>query len=362
MCLPTVFWTELAAAVSPGSLAPRVRLATVGGSAMPPDHVEAWLSAARSETVLINGYGPTETTVCASWKVVRAAPRESRIAIGQALPGATVYVLDPRMQPVPPGIPGEIFIGGRGVARGYAGRPDLTAERFLPDPFSHESGARLYRTGDRGRYRSSGDLELLGRMDNEIKVRGYRVNPEELERVLCALPAVVEAAAVPISRQDDTALIAFVTTAPGVLFDRADLLRHAREHLPEYMLPEHVFEVPALPRTAAGKIDRQALKSLEVPEPTTPSATPPATSAEILIAAIWCECLGIAPSSSDNFFSLGGHSLLALRVVARIAAAVNVDVPLRVVFERPTVAGLAQYVEAMQWVGQAGAPARIGPS
>jgi amino acid adenylation domain-containing protein len=365
MCLPTVLWTELAAAVAPGQLPSSVRLVTVGGSAMPADRVVAWFDAAAPGSILINGYGPTETTVCASWAVVPVPKRSGsvqRIAIGRPLPCAAVYVLDTRMQLAPPGVPGEIFIGGCGVARGYASRPDLTAERFVPDPFSRVPGHRLYRTGDRGRYRHDGELEFLGRLDNEIKVRGYRVSPEELEHALIAHPDVADAAAVAPDGHPDNALIAYVQPAPGRSLDRESVLRHLRGRLPDYLVPAHVVAVPELPRTAHGKIDRRALQSIEPPRPATAAGTAVFTPTERAVADIWRELLGVAPSATDNFFALGGHSLLALRVVARIAAVLGMNVPLRVLFERPSVAGLAQYIEAMQWLARTNDAAGTEPA
>jgi hypothetical protein len=270
------------------------------------------------------------------------------VPIGQPIAGARAYVLDQHLQPVPVGVPGELFVGGTGVARGYRGLPGLTAERFLPDPFAGEAGHRMYRTGDRVRWRADGQLEFLGRRDQQVKIRGFRVEPEEVEVVLNRHPALRAAAvAVREDRRGDRRLVAYVVEAPGRTATAEELQTYLRRTLPEHMVPAAVVRLSELPLTANGKVDRRALPAPDGLDGSAPEFVPPRNPVEELLAAIWSELLrrervGV----HDNFFALGGHSLLATQVVSRVRRALEVDLPVRALFEAPTVAGLAERVAA----------------
>jgi acyl-coenzyme A synthetase/AMP-(fatty) acid ligase len=262
------------------------------------------------------------------------------VPIGTPIANTRVYVLDQHLSPVPMGVPGELYIGGDGLARGYLGRSGPTAERFLPDPFGPERGSRMYRTGDRVRWLAEGALEFLGRLDEQVKVRGYRVEPAEVEAALAGHPAVREAAVV--AREGpggEKHLIAYVV-GPALT---GELSRFLQRRLPDYMVPAAFVVLEALPLNPSGKVDRAALPAVE-PVSEVAYVTPD-TSEEAAVAAIWAEVLGVSRVGlHDNFFALGGHSLLATQIIARIRTKLAVDLPLRLLFERPTVSGLVEAV------------------
>ncbi|HEX7242084.1 MAG TPA: condensation domain-containing protein, partial [Longimicrobiaceae bacterium] len=309
---------------------------------------------------LVNNYGPTENTVVATSGEVAPGGTARAPGIGRAVAGVRAYVLDGALEPAPAGVPGELYLGGAGVARGYLGDPAATAAKFVPDPFSPEPGARLYRTGDRARRASDGALDFLGRTDAQVKVRGFRVEPGEVEAVLLRHPGVREAAVV--ARRDapgGTRLAAYVVPADGG--PSADALRaHARGLLPEYMVPSAWVFLPSLPLTPSGKTDRRAL-----PAPVyeaAPASPAPRTPAEDLLAGIWGEVLGLGGvGTRDDFFALGGHSLLATQVVSRVRRAFGVELPLRALFEAPTVEALARRVEAARADGSGVAAPPVTP-
>jgi len=302
---------------------------------------------------LRNQYGPSETHVAtehiltgdpASWPVLPA--------IGRPIANTHAYllgVLDGALRPVPVGTPGELLLGGQGLARGYVGRPDWTAERFVPDGVSSESGARLYRTGDLTRLRPDGQIEFLGRIDHQVKIRGFRVEPEEIEAALQAHPAVRESAVVAVEIAGGVRLVAFVVSDQP---DLASELRHFLGHtLPAYMIPAAFVSLAALPQTRSGKADRRALAKLAPemasgPSDALPHGVAPRGPIEEAVAAIWREVLHSgAVSVHDSFFDLGGHSLLATQVISRVRSAFGIDLPLARLFEAPTVAGLARQIE-----------------
>ncbi|HVH11782.1 MAG TPA: amino acid adenylation domain-containing protein, partial [Longimicrobium sp.] len=288
--------------------------------------------------------------------VDRLAADAVSIPIGRPIANSTAYVLGAGGTSLPVGLPGELCVGGDGVARGYLGRPALTAERFVPDPFSATPGARLYRTGDRARWRADGTLEYLGRLDGQVKLRGFRIETGEIETALRAIPGVAECAV--LVREDapgDRRLVAYVA---GV--DDADALRaHLRHSLPEYMVPSAFVLLERMPLTPNGKLDRRALPE---PEVTAGEHVAPRTPVEEVLAGIWAEVLRLDRVGADaNFFALGGHSLLATRVVSRVRAAFGVEPTLRALFEAPTLAELARVVEGMRG-GEAHAPAPILPA
>ena len=294
--------------------------------------------------MLTNLYGPTEAAVDVScWTCPRDGAADV-VPIGGPVWNTALYVLDATLRPVPVGVPGELYIGGVQVARGYLDRPGLTAERFLPDPFSVEGGARLYRTGDRARWReeSAGAvLEYLGRLDFQVKVRGFRIELGEIEAVLRQHESV--AACVVVARADagETRLVAYIVGEA-----EAEVLRaHVRRSLPEYMLPAAFVSLDALPLTANGKQDRKSL-----PAPDLASAgekyVAPRTPVEEVLAEIWAEVLRLERVGvHDNFFDLGGHSLLIMRLLARIHATFDLEFSIRTVFSMPTLEALAGEIE-----------------
>ncbi|RKI64410.1 amino acid adenylation domain-containing protein [Corallococcus sp. AB049A] len=312
-------------------------LILVGGEAL--DEVMWQRLATTRRTRAFNAYGPTECTVDATvWDI--PATSHALPVIGRPLDNLRAYVLDERQELVPFGLPGELCFAGEGVARGYLGRPHLTAERFMPDPFSTEPGARLYRTGDKARWREDGTLEFMGRLDFQVKLRGHRIEPGEIETLLRAQPGVRDAVA--LVREDvpgDARLVAYVT--PEV--DTAPLHEHLRGHLPDYMVPAAVLALPVLPLTPNGKVDRKALPAPDASRLPARSSEPPATPAEARLASIWEELLRVPRvGRHDNFFELGGHSILATQVVARVRAHFGVELRVRTLFEAPTVAALAR--------------------
>ncbi|MBW3571047.1 MAG: amino acid adenylation domain-containing protein [Gemmatimonadetes bacterium] len=317
-----------------------LRQVLFGGEAAAPDAVRR----AREHARVIHLYGPTENTTYSTFHVVNSVPaRAPSVPIGRAVANSRAYVLDRRMNPVPAGVPGELYVGGHGLARGYVGRPALTAERFVPDPFGGP-GSRLYRTGDLARWLPEGVLEFHGRADEQVKVRGFRVEPGEIEAALRAEPDVREA--VVVARADDAgerALAAYVVPRAGQAIDAARLRARLAERLPAYMVPAFVVPLDALPLAPGGKVDRRAL-----PDPTSasvheqPEFVPPATPEEEAIAAAWRDVLGVARvGATDGFFALGGHSLRAVRIINRIDEALGVRLPVSALFDTPTVRGLA---------------------
>jgi len=323
-----------------------VRQLLAGGDVLSAPHVRRAL-AELPEMALINCYGPTENTTITCFHRIGAAPRAgASIPVGRSIANTYVRVLDRGLQPAPVGVPGELYAGGAGLALGYLNQPELTAEKFVADPFV--AGARLYRTGDRVRWRADGTLEFLGRVDTQIKIRGFRVEPGEVEAVLRAWPGVREAAAV--VREDvagDRRLVAYV--AGEVAAD--ELRKYLRGRLPEHMLPGAIVRLDALPLTTNGKLDRKAL-----PAPERASAeeryVAPRNPVEEVLAGIWAEVLRLERVGvTESFFELGGHSLLATRVVSRVREVFSVELPLRVLFEGPTVAELAGRVEEMRRAG-----------
>ena len=313
--------------------------ALVGGEALPQDLADQLLARG---VELWNMYGPTETTV---WSTcARITDTRKGITIGKPIANTTVRILDSRRHLCPVGVPGELCIGGEGVALGYWNRPDLTAERFIPDPFAVASegagAARLYRTGDRARWRSDGTLEHLGRLDDQIKLRGFRIEAGEIEAGIAQHPAVREVAV--IAREDapgDKRLVAYLVVEDPPA-DLAEQLRAlVRAASPEYMVPARFVTLEALPRTPNGKLDRKALP-----------AVAPRTPSEEMVLGMFRDVLDRSDFGVfDNFFDLGGHSLMAARLMAKLRTASGLDLPLRHLFERPTVAALAEAIDALTW-------------
>ncbi|MGH7586663.1 MAG: amino acid adenylation domain-containing protein, partial [Gemmatimonadales bacterium] len=314
----------------------------VGGSAIDAKWIAACLRQGPPQR-LVHVYGPTESTTFASWHVIEGVPEGGgAIPIGTPLANTQLYVLGRDLNPLPAGVAGEIYIGGDGLARGYLNRPELTAEKFVRDPFGGRRGGRLYRTGDRGRRRGDGALEFLGRVDDQVKIRGFRVEVGEIEAVLRTHPGVAEA--VVVAREDAPGtrrLVAYVVPGPGEVAI-AELRRYLDSQLPDYMVPAAFVLREALPLTPNGKVDRTALAGPG--ERLTPDEAyvAPSHPVEQALAGIWAQVLGVERVGiHDNFFELGGHSLLAMQIVSRIAETLQAEVPLRTLFETHTVAGLA---------------------
>jgi amino acid adenylation domain-containing protein len=331
----------------PERLLPRKRL-VLGGEASRPELLRK-IAALAPECRVFNHYGPTETTVGVLTHLHEGEwdDRWATLPLGRPLAGAHVYVLDARRQPVPSWVPGEVFIGGAGVARGYLGQPSLTAERFVPDPVGGEPGARLYRTGDLARHVPGAGIEFLGRADHQVKIRGFRIELGEIEAQLRLHPGVREA--VVLAREDEPGerrLVAYVVPAQGAGLGVEALRAGLAGQLPDFMVPAAFVILPALPLTANGKVDRRALPA---PDPARERAetSAPRTPVEELLAGLWAQVLrrdGIAVD--DNFFDLGGHSLLATQLFSRIREAFRLELPLNLLFEAPTVAGLSTRIEA----------------
>ena len=317
----------------------------VGGEPLP-----GTLAAELRESVhgpVLNMYGPTETTVWSSTHQVDG--ERGTVPIGRPIANTRLYVLDRHMQPVPVGVPGELYIGGAGVVRGYLGRPELTAERFVPDPFV-DGGQRLYRTGDVVRWRADGVLEFIGRVDHQVKIRGHRIELGEIEAVLAAHADVGEVVVNPWQRgEGDAVLVAYVVAAAGRHPSEAALRAHAEAQLPAVMVPSHVVTLARLPLTPNGKVDRKALPAptgAEAERARAEGQERPVTALEELVADAWRTVLGVERvGPRDNFFALGGNSLTTIQVAMRIREALGIELPLRVAFEAPTVAELASHLE-----------------
>jgi hypothetical protein len=332
----------------------------------------------------MNTYGATEATAVTTWHdVSESAPSDSELAavpIGRPIRNTQVYILDRHLQPVPVGVPGELCIGGKGLARGYLGRADLTAERFVPDPFAatpspalphvqemkmgeggakrrEGAGARLYRSGDKARYRASGDIEFLGRMDRQVKIRGYRVELGEIEAAINQHPAVRES--IVLARDGERSLmdhdpvpgktgrlVAYVALAEARALTPHTLREFLRDKVPGYMLPSALVLLDALPHTPGGKLDPRALPAPTDARPLAEAYdAPPRTEIEQAIASVWREVLGVARVGlHDNFFDLGGHSLLVLRVQSKLQGALNRNISTIELFKYPTIRLLADHL------------------
>jgi amino acid adenylation domain-containing protein len=347
--LPTAYWHEITSELERTEMPmpPALRLVIIGGERALLERLSVWQRTVGSTVRLVNTYGPTEATIVATkWDALlddSDGPLRE-VPIGRPLANATVYVLDRNLNPVLIGVTGELHIGGEGLARGYLNRPELTAERFIPNPFSAAPGARLYRSGDLVRYLENGNTEYVGRIDNQVKLRGFRIELGEIEAVLAGHPGVRET--VVIAREDEPeqkSLIAYIVAAQESP-SAGELRAFLKEKLPEYMIPANFVFLEAMPLTPSGKVNQRAL-----PEPDKPTAgTPfmaPRTPIEEGLAGIWAKVLKLdRVGVHDNFFELGGHSLLATRVMSHVRDAFQTELPLRDIFEAPTVAELAQTI------------------
>jgi acyl-coenzyme A synthetase/AMP-(fatty) acid ligase/acyl carrier protein len=305
----------------------------------------------RSSAALHNLYGPTEASIdVTAWECRRDSDR-SVVPIGRPIANTQIYILDPLLNPVPIGVVGELHIGGIGLARGYLNRRELTAQQFVPNPFSDQPGARLYKTGDLARYLPDGNIEFLGRIDNQVKIRGFRIELGEIEFVLAQHPAIRQA--VLLAREDapdDTRLVAYMVATAGSSPSADDLRSFLQHKLPDYMVPSAFVFLDSLPLTPNGKLDRKALPAPDHSRPELDDAfVAPRNPVEAILANIWAEVLKLEKVGiRDNFFNLGGHSLLATQVVSRMRNAFSIDVPLRQIFDAPTIAEMAAIITENQ--------------
>ncbi|MEG4072283.1 amino acid adenylation domain-containing protein [Microcoleus sp. Pol14C2] len=366
--LPTAYWRELTARLSAekAEFPPSVRLTIIGGETALSASLNQWQKCVSEKVRLVNTYGPTETTIVATWcdflssslpsapsapSAVKNSPKT--LPIGRPIPNARTYVLDANLQPVPIGIPGELYIGGAGISRGYINRSDLNREKFIPDIFSNLQGDRLYKTGDLVRYLPDGNLEFIDRTDRQVKIRGFRIELGEIESTLSQHPDVQEA--VILAHEEDSGskrLVAYLVlnsavagghggTAPTHSALIKNLRSFLREQLPDYMVPASFMFLEAMPLTPNGKVD---FKALPAPETNNSNADfiAPQTLEEQVLAEIWAEVLGLKQVGiNDNFFELGGHSLLATQLIAKVRDRFHVELSLRCLFQSPSVASLA---------------------
>jgi amino acid adenylation domain-containing protein/non-ribosomal peptide synthase protein (TIGR01720 family) len=341
--------TLLNSRLTPEEMRHCAKVLVIGADNLVAEPTLIWRELA-PEVKLLNEYGPTETVVgCSIYRIGEASPRHGGMPIGKPIANITMYVLDKHGEPLPVGVPGELYIGGIGVARGYWGRPELTAEKFVPDPFAGTAGARFYRTGDRAKFLEDGNIEFLGRVDHQVKIRGYRIEPEEVEAVLSSHPQVRKAMVV--VREDEPGekrLVGYVGAGKDfATLTVTELRAHVRERLPEYMVPAAFVVLEQLPVRASGKIDP---KDLPAPEHVRPALAQEETAArtpmEVALADIWAGVLGLdRVGVHDNFFDLGGDSLLVMQVIARLRAELQVESTVRDLFSAPTVAQLARNLE-----------------
>jgi amino acid adenylation domain-containing protein len=361
--LPTSYWHEFTARLFSEhlKLPDSVRAVIIGGERVFPARLTMWQECVDGKVKLFNTYGPTETTVSATiydltgYRIADGSSRE--IPIGRPLPNVQTYVLDRNLTPVPVGVAGELHIAGAGLACGYLNQPGLSADKFIRNPFSEDSDSRLFKTGDLVRYRPDGPLEYLGRVDRQVKIRGFRVELDGIEAVLREHPLVKDAAVVLEDRV--STLVAYLVPIQSAVLNTADVKRFIRTKLPEHMLPTKIVVLDSIPLTDRGKVDQRALPVAGAESsPRSKIFAPPQTHTEERIAGFWCEVLGLEDvGRHDHFFEIGGQSLLAAQIVSRIRKELHVEIPLRLIFESPTVAQLAKCVDETLARGEA--PAEV---
>lgn len=324
-----------------------LRCLLVGGEVLSPNVVRN-VFRVKLPINLINVYGPTEsTTFATSWPVLDVAKDETSLPIGRPISNTQVYILDAKKEPVPIGVPGEIYIGGPGVALGYLNRPEFTAERFVPDMFGHDPQCRLFSTGDMGRWRGDGNIDFLGRKDRQVKLRGFRIELEEIETHLRAYPGVREV--VVIAREDivsDCRLTAYLTANEGVELSVAALRTYMANLLPEYMVPHAYVVLEKLPLTPNGKVDQVALPIPNELAVVSRGYEPPQGEIEAMLTTAWQDTLGVAQvSRHDDFFELGGNSLLGMKLISGVGRSFGIRLPFVVIFQHPTILEMAKVIE-----------------
>ena len=359
--LPTAYWQQLVSELDTNldanrqqPLPKQLRLVIIGGEKVSPKSVRLWQQRVGDRITLLNTYGPTEATVVTTAYRIPGSANDAdlttNVLIGTPLPNVEIHVLDEAQQPVPIGVPGELYIGGAGLAQGYFNRPDLSAKAFIPHPFIQQPGARLYKSGDRVRYRENGQLEYIDRIDNQVKIRGFRIELGEIESVLAALPQVEDVLVMTQpSEQGDQRLVAYVVS-PAAASDEttpADLRSHVKAHLPAYMVPAVFIVLEAFPLTPSGKVDRRSLPAPDQDDlrqgqqyvaPRTPVE---AKVVDMVKSLLSLDRVGV----EDDFFIIGGHSLLATQLMLRVQTEFQVEIPLTVLFESATLANLAQQIK-----------------
>lgn len=350
-------------AVDPTQAAGFTKVLILGGEALHAESLSPWLKHSPA-TRVINEYGPTETTVgCCLYEVTRDSTPYGPVPIGRPQANTQLYILDEHQSPVPVGIAGELYVGGRGLARGYLNSPDLTAQKFIPHPFGLEPGARLYRTGDRVRYRPDGNLEFLGRFDDQVKLRGYRVEPGEIEAVLRKHGGIREAVVIVDETASGARLRGYFIPADAGAPTVAELTLYLKEKLPEYMVPTVLVKLDQLPLSANGKVDRKALRLVKSERPEHQRGfIAPRTETERALAEIWLAVLDVRQVGvNDDFFELGGHSLIATQIVSRIRDDFGVELPLPRFLQSPTVAELAETIDELKSSGKSTQRSKIVP-
>jgi amino acid adenylation domain-containing protein len=330
---------------------PRLKLWSCSGEVLSGELARRFRQG-HPEAMLLNIYGASEVAADVTWHEVGEEDGGATVPIGKPISNTQVYVLDPHRNPVPVGVRGEIYVGGEGLALGYWNRPELTAERFVENPIAPEESKRLYRTGDLGRWRGDGEIEYLGRVDGEVKLRGMRIDLGEIESVLASHAGVREAAVERVEEGGEARLVAYLVRGDGERTNGRELRRHLRSKLPEHMIPARFVQVADLPLLPSGKVNRRALATVEGVELTDQGVVAPRTAVEQKLAGMWKEVLKVGEVGVDrNFFELGGHSLLVLQVMARIRREFDVELGVRTMFEEPTIAGLASEVERARAMG-----------
>ncbi|MEH1943849.1 MAG: amino acid adenylation domain-containing protein [Nostoc sp.] len=341
--------------LSKAEIANKTRAFIIGGENLLAESITFWQDVA-PDTMLINEYGPTETVVgCCVYQIPVGKHSSGSIPIGKAIANTQLYILDQYLQPVPIGVPGELHIGGVGLARGYLNQPELTAQKFIPNPFSKKAGDRLYKTGDLVRFLVDGNIEYLGRIDNQVKIRGFRIEIGEIESVLAQHPAVKQSAIV--LREDtpnDKRLVAYVHLESEQTLGIREIRSFLQSKLPNYTIPSTFILLNSLPLTANGKV---AYNALPVPNYTRTEFeeifVAPRTLVEQQLTDIWVNVLKLEKLGiHDNFFALGGHSLLATQIMSRLRQTFRVEIPLRTLFEAPTVAELGNRIDTLRWATQ----------
>ncbi|MEH1943735.1 MAG: amino acid adenylation domain-containing protein [Nostoc sp.] len=321
-----------------------IRHITCGGEALPGELIERFFAKLNLDNVLHNCYGPTEASIDTTFWTCQRGTNYAIAPIGRPINNAEIHIFDENLQPVPIGESGELHIGGIGLARGYLNRPELTIEKFIFNPFSSETGARLYKTGDLARYLSDGNIEFLGRIDHQVKIRGFRIELGEIEAILGQHPALTQTLV--IAREDvpgDKRLVAYVVASPEQIPSQVELRRFLETRLPEYMVPSFFVFLDTLPLNPNGKIDRRALPAPDTSDIRLSTFVPPQNSTEEVLAGIWAKILRLEQVGiHDNFFELGGHSLLATQVMSLVRQVFRIEIPLQLLFENPTIATLAQ--------------------
>jgi amino acid adenylation domain-containing protein len=348
LCLPSVY--NLILAYAQADQLDSLKTVIVAGEACPQDVVQRHFQRL-PQTALYNEYGPTEATVWSTVCHVPATGVQTPVPIGRPIANTQVFILDEHHQPVPIGVPGELYIGGNGVARGYLNQPELTARSFIPSPFQDKANGRLYKTGDLACYLPDGNIQFLGRVDHQVKIRGYRVELDEIQLALNQHPRIRENVVVAWEEERGQQLAAYFVPASELVPSSEELRSFLQVTLPDYMLPTAFISLEVLPVTPNGKLDRHALpRPDQGGEAEEGSFVAPHTDTELSIAQIWKELLSLGRvGRHDDFFSLGGNSLLAMQLVARLRNVFQVQLPVNSVFDKPTVAGTAEQIETLLW-------------